>query len=287
MDNALFVSDTFRIADVDVDTLPGLSQKSDTNKYGLVIGIENYSNLPKVNYAIRDAQMFKAYLIRKVGVPEQNIMVLLDNKATKGDLEGMLTNYLPKNLPKSATLYIYYSGHGFATQDTKDAYLVTYEGNPKYITTTGYKLDRFYKDVDALDIRQAIVFLDSCFSGAVSNTTQNIMIDPTKFVLFEVDVEDNISSLKKVVSLNSSTGAQVSLPYDEKKHSLFSYFLFKGMCGTADSNGDNEVTLHELYTYTKANVDIMSRRIKGNPQTPVIIPALHQVKDIRISSINR
>lgn len=288
LDDQLFASDKFMIVDIDVDDLPEVSQSPDPNKYGLVIGIENYSNLPKVNYAIRDATMFKEYLIKKVGVPEQNIMVLLDNKATKGDLEGMLTYYLPKNLPKSATLYIYYSGHGYATFDgDKDAYLVAYEGNPRYIRTTGYKLDKFYRDVDALKIAQAIVFLDSCFSGGVSNTTKNEMIDPTKYVLFEVNVEDKIPSLKKVISLNSSTGAQVSLPYDDKKHSLFSYFLFKGLCGTADTDGDNTVSLPELYIYTKTNVDIMSRRIKGSPQTPVIIPALNKVKDIRISNIAR
>lgn len=289
VDNKEIASDKFTISDIDVDKFPGVVQSPDSNKFGLVIGIEKYSNLPEVKYAKRDAMMFKEYLMKSVGVPEQNIFPpLLDDGATKGDLEGMLTSYLPKNLPKTAVLYIYYSGHGYTTYDNnKNVYLVTYEGNPKYIDTTGYKLDKFYQDVDALNIKQAVVFIDSCFSGAVPNTMKNKMVDPSKFGLIEVNVEDNISSLDKVISLNSSTGSQVSLPYDDKKHSLFSYFLFKGLCGTADTDGDNEVTLHELYTYTKKNVDLVSRRMKGSPQTPVIIPSLDQVKDFTMSQVVR
>ena len=76
------------------------------------IGIEDYLRLPNVEYARKDALIVKDYFIKVLGVPEENVMTLIDNDATKGRIEGYLKEYIPSNVGKDTTLYVYFAGHG-------------------------------------------------------------------------------------------------------------------------------------------------------------------------------
>ncbi len=294
MDEEVLASEKFVISDVDVDKLTGTPQPKDAEKYGLVIGIENYQSLPNANYALRDARLFRDYLIHILGVPEKNITVLENMDATRARIRSQLTTHLPGYLPKSATLYVYYSGHGHALYKSSDkpednaekAYLIAYDGDPTDMANTGYSIKTFYQDLRNLDIKQSLVFIDSCFSGSLNHKITSEMIDPSRSGLIELNLEKNekLNAMRKVISLNSSTGVQRSLPYAAKQHGLFSYFLFKGLCGVADTDGNREVSLYELYNYINENVDKASTRI-NQKQTPVIIPGLNKLEDISICKV--
>jgi len=67
---------------------------------------------------------------------------------TKGKIEGILRSYLPMNLDKYATLYVYFAGHGVPGLQDGDAFIVTYDGEPRFIEYTGYKLKILYADID-------------------------------------------------------------------------------------------------------------------------------------------
>ena len=47
-----------------------------------------------------------------MGVPEENILLLIDNDATKARLEGYLKEYIPSVVSRESTLYVYFAGHG-------------------------------------------------------------------------------------------------------------------------------------------------------------------------------
>ena len=51
----------------------------------------------------------------------------------------------------------------------------------------------------------------------------------------------------------ASTGKQYSSAYPDKFHGLFTYFLLKGLQGSARGN-DKQLTIGELYDYVKENV---------------------------------
>ena len=57
---------------------------------------------------------------------------------------------------------------------------------------------------------------------------------------------------------------QIAEIVTDVKHSLFSYFLMKGMEGDADTDGNNEITARELHTYVRENVVQQS----GGSQVP-------------------
>jgi uncharacterized caspase-like protein len=70
--------------------------------------------------------------------------------------------------------------------------------------------------------------------------------------------------------MTSSSGVQFSSWYPEKRHSLFTYYLLKGLGGDADKNKDNIITVGEIRTYLSDQVPYMAHRLTGNEQTPQI-----------------
>lgn len=56
---------------------------------GLIIGIQNYDSLPNVKSTRKDALIIKDYFVRILGVPEENIISLIDSEATKARIEGV------------------------------------------------------------------------------------------------------------------------------------------------------------------------------------------------------
>lgn len=277
LDNNILASRSFMIEAIeDVDKLPKYTQKPNTQNWGLIIGIETYPNLPAVDYARKDMQTVREYFIRVLGIPEENIISLINDRATKSQIEGYLKGYLPKNLDKDTNLYIYFAGHGAPEIKKGDAYLIPYDGDNRFIEQTGYKLKAFYEDIHNLDIKRAFVFIDACFSGAAARG-EKMLIAGARPAL--VHLEDIALLSDKVISLTASTGGQISNAYPEKKHGLFTFFLLSGLKGRADANEDGWVTVGELYNYVKDNVSRVSRR-KGIEQTPVIIPSFDIVKGI-------
>lgn len=278
LDGQLLVSKEFTVEsnELDIDKLPQTAVKSNPSNWGLVIGIEDYANLPPVDFAKRDANVVKDYFVKILGVPEENIIFLADGKATKSTIEGYLKNYLPKNMDKDTVLYTYFAGHGAPDIEKGDAYLVPYDGDPRFIAQTGYKIKDFYEDLAKLEIQRSFVFLDACFSGTVARG-EKMLIAGIRPAL--IHVEDVALYSDKVVSLSATKGGQVSNSYPDKKHGLFTYYLLSGFRGLADADKDGWVSMGELYNYTKENVTRASRR-QGVEQTPSFTPAIDLVKDV-------
>ncbi len=65
-----------------------------------------------MKYAVRDAEVMAKYLENLGGIPKANIQVLTDDKASKGDIQGYIEDWLPRRINKNSTVFIYYSGHG-------------------------------------------------------------------------------------------------------------------------------------------------------------------------------
>ena len=135
--------EVFPIIKSDVDELPAIKAKPNKNSYAIVIGIEQYrQKLPKADFATHDAQTMTEYLTKVMGYPEENIVTLLNDRATFVDLVKYFEKWLSNNVEKDSSVFIYYSGHGAPNPKTGDAYLVPYDGDPSFIEQTGYSLQR-------------------------------------------------------------------------------------------------------------------------------------------------
>jgi hypothetical protein len=258
---------------------PGVAAKPYPKDWALIIGIEDYNRLPKVEYARKDALIVREYFIRVLGVPEANIISLIDTDATKARIEGYLKQYIPNNVGADATLYVYFAGHGMPGTKKGEPYLVPFDADTRFIEQTGYKLVSFYQDLYQLDLKRVYVFLDSCFSGVASRAAE-MLVKGARPALVHVEKVSPPSS--SIISLNATSTGQISNAYPEKRHGLFTYYLLRGMKGEADEDHDGWTSMKEMYGYVRKHVTRESRRMQSE-QVPSIVPPSDQWKDIALS----
>jgi len=173
LDNGLIASKMFRIKrEIGMVKLPLTPQEPNPQDFALIIGIEKYASLPPVDDATKDALIVREYCMKMLGVPRENIISLFDSDATKARLEGYLRGYIPKNVNRNTTLYIYFAGHGASDIEQGGAYLMAYDSDIRFVAQTGYGLKGLYEEIDKLPIKRAFVFLDSRFSGMATRAAK-------------------------------------------------------------------------------------------------------------------
>jgi hypothetical protein len=239
----------------DVDE-PGFHRPQRPEDYALVAGVETYQqNLPKADFAERDATAVKKYLMA-LGVPEQNVILLTGAQATKSALQGYLEEWLPKNVKPDTRLYFYYSGHG--APDTKDgsAYLVPWDGNPALLKSTAYPLKRLYAGLAQLKAKEVFIAMDACFSGAGGRSVLARGARPL------VNVQEEAEDLGENLTLFAAAkGDEITGGLEEQGHGLFTYYFLKGLrSGAKDAEG--------LFEFLKPKVSQGARR-QNREQDPV------------------
>jgi caspase domain-containing protein len=258
------------------------TQRMFPKDWALIIGIEDYAHLPRVDFARKDALVIKEYFNKILGVPEQNIIALIDSDATKARINGYLKKYIPDNVSKETTLYVYFAGHGAPDMKKGEPYLVPYDGDTLFIEETSYRLKDFYKAIYDLEVNQAYVFLDSCFSGMASQTAEMLTKGSRPALLH---VEDVGLATQEVISISAASSNQTSNPLPKEEHGLFTFYLLSALKGKADTNEDRFITIKEIYDYVSMQVTRVAKRM-GKDQTPVISPAIEDIKDISVSRVN-
>lgn len=253
------------LIDVDQPLSPTSFKREDA--YAVIIGITDYrsAKIPKVKYAKRDAETVKEYLISICGIPDENIILLTDDKATGTDLTAYIEEWLARNVTKKSFVFVYFAGHGTPNPEKGDAYLIPYDGEPGFVSKL-YALSRFYGSLEQLPTDNIVVCLDACFSGAGGRS----VIEDGKRPLVPVKIPE---TSKKVAIITASAADEISQDLDVKKHGLFTYYFLKGLRGEADVNGDSWITLGELYNYCQQKVTGESKKL-GYKQTPKIFPEL-------------
>jgi len=238
--------------------------KSSNEKIAIIIGIENYSEAPIANYANLDAQYFFDYARKAFGVEKQNINLLINEDATVVKTDKALSLWLKSKVKKNRSdLIIFFAGHGLASTDGKELYLLPQDGNPDRLERTALSRTDLFKEIIELNPKSVTMFLDTCYSG-VSRDEQMLLASarPIRIVADEQDgIPDNFTIF------SASKLDQISSGLREAKHGIFSYYLMKGLEGNADFNEDKKITNGELLAYMDANVSQKAAE-QGREQNP-------------------
>jgi len=252
----------------DVDRVPRSAKEVKKNAYAVVIGIENYRDLQAAEFTMRDARTMKEYLIRVMGFPQENVITLLNDRATRGDIEGYVGTWLKKSAGRDSQVVVYFAGHGAPNPVTGEPYLIPYDGNPAFLEASAVPLKRLYQMLSELDVKDILLIMDSCFSGGGG---RSVMAKGGRPIA--VSVENPMLASKNIVVLSASKGTEISSSYPEKRHGLFTYFLLKGLQGEADITGDKTINIEKLYNYITPQVKKIARE-SNREQTPTITPDL-------------
>lgn len=251
----------------DVDRIPSSRGAKKKNAYAVVVGIGRYrEKLPSADYADKDAELVGEYLTKVLGYPEENVVVRLNERATRTDLVKYFEEWLRNNVEPGASVFIYYSGHGTPNVKSGEAFLVPYDGDPAFTDSTAYPLKQLYAALDKLPAKDVTVVLDSCFSGAGG---RSVLAKGARPMVLTVDAPAQASG--KTVVLAASGGDQISNSYEEKGHGLLTYYFLKGLQGDADADKDGGIGMPELFDYVKPNVQRVARKQYNSEQTPQLL----------------
>lgn len=247
----------------DVDKNIPQTEKINPHCYALIIGNYDYHSYQNglnseqdVPFAAEDATMFKEYCEKTLGIEAKNISFLSNATAAKMNQEIDFITRLAAHDPQ-AEIVFYYAGHGFPDELTKTSYLIPVDVNVTNLSSAIALYD-LYQKLSATQAQKITVFLDACFSGGGRDmgllASRGIKVTPQK---------DNLSG--NIVVFSATTADQVALPYSDKKHGMFTYFLLKKL---QESRGD--CTYGELFDYLNSNVVESSLRVNRKDQAPEV-----------------
>lgn len=238
---------------------PAFRLPEDDSKFALVVGVESYQALPKADHAGRDARAVKAHLLG-LGYPERNIILLVDQQAGKSGLEKYLESWLQRNTDAGSKVLFYFSGHGAPNPEDGQAYLMPWDGDPKFLEATGYPVKRLYAKLNALKAKKIVVAMDSCFSGTGG---RSVLAKGARPLVGKVDLGEGIAG--RVTALSASAGDEISGIDEASGHGLFTYQLLKALGARA-----GRATMKDLFDALSPKVRDAARR-DNRDQTPQLI----------------
>lgn len=244
--------------DSDVDSNIPVAKKQAENTFAFIICNENYPDAP-VPYSLNDGRMFLEYCKKTLGIPEKNINLYED--ATYGNIITAVEKMksVADSYDGEASIIFYYAGHGFPDEKQSTAYLLPIDGNASDITTTGYSLAKFYKELAAMKLKSSVVFLDACFSGA---KREDEMLASSRGVAIKVKDE---APQGNMIVFSAAQGDETAHQLEEKHHGLFTYYLLKELQAT-----EGDVDMGTLTEYVTKQVKRQSVVINNKKQTPKV-----------------
>lgn len=245
-----------KMSDVD-ENIPQTGRRLDRT-LALIIANENYVNVGSVESALHDGETFSRYCNLTLGIPQENIRMFKD--ASLGTMLGAVAQIrnAVQAFDGNCDVIVYYAGHGMPDERTKDAYLLPVDGSP-LTPESCMPLTRFYQQIGESGNGSVIVFLDACFSGARRDggmlaQARGVAIKPKES-----------APTGNMLVFSATSGQETALPYRDKNHGLFTYYLLKKIQQT---KGD--VTLKELTDDVTANVRRQSAIINNKLQSPQV-----------------
>lgn len=244
----------------DVDQNIPVNSISNGKTFAVIIGNEVYSKEIKVKYALNDARIFRQYLQKTFGLPNNNIHYI--ENATFGQILDALKwiNAVIKAYNGEAKVIFYYAGHGLPDEQTKSAFILPVDGSSQN-TETAVKLADIYSKLAEYQSNSVTILLDACFSGATRELSETMLAQGRGV---RIKPKNDLLTGNLVV-LSATTGDETAFPYIEKQHGLFTYYLLKKL---QESKGG--ATLNELSSYIITNVTQKSVVVNKKSQTPQV-----------------
>ncbi len=224
-----------------------------------MVGIGKYQKLPEsgqLQFPEQDAESIYSVLISPEGgnFRAENVHRLIGSRATLANLRKEIEEWLPAVAKDDDRVLIYFAGHGFVHEGK--AFLAPFDIDTKNIKGTGYPMDALGEAMGRkIKGKWKVLLTDSCHSGSIMPPADAAKINTS---LAGLD--------RSLFSLTASRDREQSFESPEwgGGHGIFTYYVVKGMEGSADENRDGIVTADELGEYVHTEV----RRATGGRQNP-------------------
>lgn len=180
------------------------------NYHALIIGINDYKYLPKLQTAVNDAKALADVLEKNYGF---NVKLLTNPNRT--DIISYFS-YLRRTMTSKDNLLIYYAGHGWLDKQAEEGYWLpvdaTQDNEANWVSNA-----TITSNIRALSAKHIMVIADSCYSGSL-----------TRGLHFNQKTPDYLSRIAKKttrVVLSSGGLEPVGDSGGENNHSVFAAAL--------------------------------------------------------------
>ncbi|KST68054.1 caspase family protein [Mastigocoleus testarum] len=250
-----------------------------THGYALLIGVGEsaYSNL-SLPVTVKDTQAIYAALIdpELCAYPdnEEHIRVLNNQDATKeGILEGLNWLKAKADSDSQATVFVYYSGHGWLEENNNSYYLIQHDIDPFDLTESALAAETFTDALRQIQAERLLVVIDSCHAAGMATSKEGKTTPAFKLPQGFVEVPpsksliDNLKQGKGRVVFTSSEGEQKSWIKDDSS-SIYTYHFLEALQGAGNKPGDTEVRVSNIMNHLGKVVPESARQLYDAKQTP-------------------
>ncbi|HUT88810.1 MAG TPA: tetratricopeptide repeat protein [Thermoguttaceae bacterium] len=234
----------------------------------ILIGVQEYSSLPKLKYcqadvqrlarALRDHCQFDTVVVMTEAAGERRYRPTLGNLARE-----LRQRLLVANSGEYDRVLLYFSGHGFRDAENR-LYFAPPDCDRKNLELTALPQAYLRQMLDGCtQVPVKLLVLDCCHSGEAKGS--GVGADGEAMAAA-------FRTAKGLLTLSSCSADEASLEWDEKRSGLFTYWLCEGLQGAADRDRDGQIDVYELHRYVYGQV-LKTATALGRDQTVVLRPS--------------
>ncbi len=232
-------------------------------RWAVVVGVGDYANdrVADLRFAAPDAAAMAQYLLAEGGVPQNHLWQLIDQNATRDNLERVMGDELRRQVGPQDTVFVYFAGHGFATE-TGELVLMMHETDPDRLVSSGLTSSRLGEMLGYLGQASVAAFLDTCFSGGAGGRAFSMSAQRAGPA---GSLGEKLRAGGRFI-MTASRADEPAYEADAYGHGLFTWFLLEGL-RMGDHNGDGQLTFAELFDHVYERVGAASKDRQHPDQT--------------------
>jgi peptidoglycan/xylan/chitin deacetylase (PgdA/CDA1 family) len=224
--------------------------------WAAIIGIDNYANWQKLQYAVHDALGVKDMLIQKYGFKPDHVFTLLDAQATRQNILSLLGDKLGgATVQREDRVFVFFAGHG-ATRKLASGrelgYIIPVDADLTNFEGSAISMTNFQDISEAIPAKHVLFVMDSCYSG--------LALTRGGMPAFSQNYLNEISRREARQMFTAGGADQQVADNGPNGHSVFTWTLLQGLDGRADLNGDGVITATELAAYVAPAVSALSHQ---------------------------
>lgn len=224
-----------------------------TNSSALVIGINDYKHVNKLEIACADAQAVATLLVSELGFPSGNVTLLLDEQATRAAIMRRFLSF--ESTAPDERLLIFFAGHGetVSGQRGEIGYLLPVDGRLEDKSTL-IRWDELTRNAEVIPAKHILFIMDACYSGLAIQRGGR-----TGGQRFVSDMLQRFS--RQVITAGKADEPVADGGSTSGKNSIFTGHLLEGLKGqAADENGVLTANGLMNYVYHKVATDPQSQQ---------------------------
>jgi branched-chain amino acid transport system substrate-binding protein len=209
--------------------------------WAVVIGINRFrdARIPSLQYALNDAQSVARALI-PLGFPEKNITLLLNEQASRREVERILASVIRRATGPEDRLVVFFATHGVTTalpHGGEEGHILPYDADPDDLPLTALAMQQLKQMGQRIPAKHILVAVDACYGGFSLVRSQAPTTIDSRYL--------ELVGRSRVIQVLTA-GRKDQPVIEEQGHGVFTRKFLDALTGHADENRDGLITFAEL-----------------------------------------